>query len=45
MDKQVNANRVVQILGQKIGNVEVQNAIQQAQLEEANKDDEQDSKS
>lgn len=33
-DNAVDANRVISILGAKLGNVEVQNAMQQARLEE-----------
>lgn len=41
--EQVDANKVIQILGSKIANAEIQNAMLQAQLESGDTDGKQDS--
>lgn len=43
--EQVDANKVIQILGSKIANAEIQNAMLQAQLESGDTDGKPDSKS
>lgn len=40
--EQVDANKVIQILGSKIANAEIQNAMLQAQLESGDTDGKQD---
>lgn len=45
MDNKVDASKVIKILGSKIANVEIQNAMLQAQLESGDTDDKQDTKS
>lgn len=42
---EVDANKVIQTLASKIGALEAENAVLQAQLEEASKDDKNSSES
>ena len=44
MDNKVDATTVISILSQKLANVEAQNAVLQAQLEEQTKGDGKDGK-
>lgn len=43
--QEVDANKVIQILGNKIANAEIQNAMLKAQLESGDIDGKQDTKS